>query len=308
MAQRPFRFGVQVSKTPDRRSWIKLAKQAEDAGISVLTLPDHFSDQLAPVPALMAAADATKSLRVGALVWDNDYKHPAVLAKELATIDLLSDGRLEVGLGAGWEKVDYDRTGIRYDPPGVRIDRFEEAVTIIKGFFGDGPVNFTGRHYEITDYDALPKPIQKPPPLLIGGGGRRILTIAAREADIVGVNGDLRAGRVTAEVVRSMSADSIDEKIAVVNQAAAGRAIELNVRSFLVKVTNERNTAADQIASMLGFTRADVLETPFALLGTPDQIVDDLRRRRERWGFSYVIIGQEDLDSFAPVIAALAGT
>ena len=166
MTAHRFRFGVQVSKVPDRRSWIELARRVEDAGISVLTMPDHFSAQFAPVPALMAAADATTTLRVGALVWDNDYRHPAVLAKELATLDLLSDGRLEVGIGAGWEKIDYDHTGIAYDPPAVRVSRFAEAVAIIKGLFEDGPFTYQGEHYTITDYDSYPKPLQKRPPLL----------------------------------------------------------------------------------------------------------------------------------------------
>lgn len=308
MPLRPFRFGVQVSKVPDRRSWVELARKAEGAGISVLTMPDHFSDQLAPIPALMAAADATTALRVGALVWDNDYRHPAVLAKELATIDLLSDGRLEVGLGAGWEKVDYDRTGIAYDPPGVRIDRFVEAITIIKRLFDDGPTTFTGKHYTITNYDGLPKPIQRRPPLLIGGGGPRVLTIAAREADIVGINGDLRGGAIGRDALASMTAASVDEKIALVRGAAGERSIELNVRSFVVRVTDQRNEVADQIAGLMGFSRDDVLGTPFALIGTPAQIIDDLRSRRDRWGFSYVIIGQDDIESFSPVIEALAGT
>ncbi len=308
MPLRPFRFGVQVSKVPDRRSWVELARKAEGAGISVLTMPDHFADQLAPIPALMAAADATATLRVGALVWDNDYRHPAVLAKELATIDLLSDGRLEVGLGAGWEKVDYDRTGIAFDPPGVRVDRFVEAIRIIKRLFDDGPTTFKGKHYTITDYDGLPKPIQKRPPLLIGGGGPRVLTIAAREADIVGINGDLRAGAIGREALASMTAASVDEKIALVRGAAGERSIELNVRSFFVRVTDQRNEVADQIAGLMGFSRDDVLGTPFALIGTTAQIIDDLRSRRDRWGFSYVIIGQDDIDSFSPVIDALAGT
>ena len=308
MTAHRFRFGVQVSKVPDRRSWIELARRVEDAGISVLTMPDHFSAQFAPVPALMAAADATTTLRVGALVWDNDYRHPAVLAKELATLDLLSDGRLEVGIGAGWEKIDYDHTGIAYDPPAVRVSRFAEAVAIIKGLFEDGPFTYQGEHYTITDYDSYPKPLQKRPPFLIGGGGRRVLAIAAREADIVGINGDMRDGAVGRNALASMTSESVDHKVTIVREVAVDRDIELNIRSFVVKITDKRSDTADQIASLLGFSRDDVLATPFALIGTTAQIIDDLRERRQRWGFSYVIIGQDEIDAFAPVVAALAGT
>jgi len=307
MAVRSFRFGVQVSRVESRAAWVNLARRVEALGYSTLTMPDHFSDQLAPVPALMSAAEATETLRIGALVWDNDYRHPAMLAKELATMDLLSDGRLEVGIGAGWERTDYDRTGIAYDPPGVRIDRFVEGLRIIRGLFADGPVTFSGAHYTITDYEGHPKPLQKFPPFLIGGGGKRVLSIAAREADIVGVNGTLHAGFVGPDALASMTADAVDEKVAVVRQAGAGRDIEMNVRSFFVKVTDERNAVADEIATMLGFRREQVLATPFALIGTPTQIVDDLLERRERWGFSYVIVGADDVTAFAPVVEALVG-
>ena len=145
-----FRFGVQASAPMSGKEWAELARRVEDLGYSTLTMPDHFGNQMAPMPALMAAAAATTTLRVGALVWDNDYKHPVVLAKELATMDLLSDGRLEVGIGAGWERADYDWSGIPYDPPGVRVDRFEEGLAVIKGHFGPGPFSFSGQHYTIT--------------------------------------------------------------------------------------------------------------------------------------------------------------
>ena len=240
MEQRPFRFGVQASRMESAKAWNDFARHVESLGYSVLTMPDHFSDQLAPVPALMAAADATTTLRVGALVWDNDYRHPAVLAKELATMDLLSDGRLEVGLGAGWQKTDYDYTGIAYDRPGVRIDRFVEGVRVIKGLFADGPLTFAGEHYTITDYDGMPKPLQKFPPILIGGGGKRVLTIVAREADIVGINVDLRLGFIGPDAIATATAKAVDGKIAVVKAAAGGRQIELNIRSFVVNVTDNR--------------------------------------------------------------------
>lgn len=307
---RPFRFGVQASSAPDRATWADLARRCEANGYDVLTMPDHFTEQLAPVPALMAAADATTSLRVGALVWDNDYKHPVVLAKELATIDVLSEGRLEIGLGAGWMISDYEQSGISYDKPGVRIDRFVEGLAVIKGAMAPGPFSFQGEHYTITDYDGLPLPVQGPcPPILIGGGGKRVLSIAAREADIIGINGTMTAGVVGPDAISTMTAEAVDTKVDIVRAAAGDRIadIEMNVRAFMVNVTTERAATMSAIASMIGVDESFVPESPFALIGTPDQIVEDLLARRERWGFSYVIVGAEDIESFAPVVAALAG-
>lgn len=166
---RRFRFGLQAHGASTGAQWAGLARQVEDLGYSTLFMPDHFGDQLAPVPALMAAAAATTNLRVGTLVLDNDYKHPLVLAKELATIDLLSDGRLEVGLGAGWMASDYAESGIPHDPARVRVDRFEEGLSVIKGLFGPEPFSFEGSHYRITDHNGLPKPVsQGGPPILVG--------------------------------------------------------------------------------------------------------------------------------------------
>lgn len=308
---RAFRFGVQLAGPADARGWVDQARRIEDLGYSTLTMPDHFTDQLAPVPALTAAAAATTTLRIGALVFDNDYKHPAVLAKELATQDVLSGGRVEIGLGAGWMESDYRATGIAYDRPGVRIDRFEEAVAIIKGTMADGPFSFTGRHYTIRDYDASPKPLQRPhPPLLIGGGGRRVLSIAAREADIVGINGNLAAGAVGAEAIASMTLDAVVDKVAIVRQAAGERFadLELNIRAFMVRVTDDPAGAIREVAGFLQVEDSMVAESPFALFGTTSAIADTLRRRREELGLSYVIVGSDDIDGFAPVVAALAGT
>jgi probable F420-dependent oxidoreductase len=308
---RPFRFGVQASAAASRSAWVELARRVEAHGYSCLTLPDHFGDQLAPLPAMMAAADATTALRVGALVFDNDYKHPVVLAKELATLDLLSDGRLEIGLGAGWMRTDYESAGMPYDPPGVRVERLMEGLAVLKGLFEEGALTLDGRHYQVRNLDGRPKPVQRPwPPILIGGGGRRVLALAAQEADIVGINGTIRSGGIDSETLATMSASAVDDKVAWVRKVAGDRMdhIELTVRSFFVSVTNERSTTADGIASMVGFSTEEVLATPFALIGTPEQLADDLRERRERWGFSYVVVGAEDVDTFAPVVAELAGT
>jgi probable F420-dependent oxidoreductase len=272
-------------------------------------MPDHFTDQLAPIPALMAAASATSTLRVGALVFDNDYKHPVVLAKELATIDLLSEGRLEIGLGAGWMISDYEEAGMPYDSPKVRIDRFIEGVAVIRGAMTEGAFSFSGDHYTITNYNGQPKPIQARPPLLIGGGGKRVLSYAAREADIIGINGTMTAGVVGPEALSTMTAESVDEKVAIVAAAGAHRIndIEMNIRTFFVKVTNDRAATVDGISSMFGVSKDMIDASPFALIGSVEECIEQLLERRERWGFSYTIVGAENIDECAPIVAALRG-
>jgi probable F420-dependent oxidoreductase len=306
---RGFRFGVQVSKETSARGWAELARRAEGTGYDVFTMPDHFTDQLAPIPALMAAADATTKLRIGALVFDNDYKHPVVLAKELATMDLLSDGRVEIGLGAGWMISDYEEAGMPYDSPKVRIDRFIEGVAVIRGAMADGPFSFSGDHYNITNYNGQPKPVQKRPPLLIGGGGKRVLSYAAREADIIGINGTLTAGVVGPEALSTMTAESVDEKVAIVAAAGAHRLndIEMNIRTFFVKVTDDREKTIEGISSMFGVEKEMIDASPFALIGSVESCIEQLLERRERWGFSYTIVGAENIDECAPIVAALSG-
>ena len=306
---RGFRFGVQVSKETTAKGWAELARRTEAAGYEVLTMPDHFTDQLAPIPALMAAASATTTLRVGALVFDNDYKHPVILAKELATIDLLSEGRLEIGLGAGWMISDYEEAGIPYDSPKVRIDRFIEGVAVIRGAMAEGSFSFSGDHYTITNYNGQPKPVQARPPLLIGGGGKRVLSYAAREADIIGINGTMTAGVVGPEALSTMTAESVDEKVAIVAAAGAHRIndIEMNIRTFFVKVTNDRAATVDGISSMFGVSKDMIDASPFALIGSVEECIEQLLERRERWGFSYTIVGAENIDECAPIVAALRG-
>lgn len=306
---RGFRFGVQASKETTAKGWAELARRTEAAGYEVLTMPDHFTDQLAPIPALMAAASATTTLRVGALVFDNDYKHPVVLAKELATIDLLSDGRLDIGLGAGWMISDYKEAGMPYDSPKVRIDRFIEGVAVIRGAMAEGSFSFSGDHYTITNYNGQPKPVQARPPLLIGGGGKRVLSYAAREADIIGINGTLTAGVVGPEALSTMTAESVDEKVAIVAAAGAHRIndIEMNIRTFFVKVTNDRAATVEGISSMFGVSKDMIDASPFALIGSVEECIEQLLERRERWGFSYTIVGAENIDECAPIVAALRG-
>ncbi len=307
---RPFRFGVQLGTTTGRAHWIDQARRVEELGYSVACLPDHFTEQLAPVPALHSILENTTTLRAGALVFDNDYKHPVVLAKELATMDVLSDGRVEIGLGAGWMVSDYEQTGIPYDRAGVRIDRFEEGLAVIKGCLAPGPFSFEGEHYSISGYDGLPLPLQQPrPPIVIGGGGRRVLSIAAREADIVGVNGTLHAGVIGAEAVETMTITAVTDKVAVVAEAAGDRLadIEMNIRTFFTTVTDDRAGTVSAIARMIPVDDEVIADSPFSLIGSVDKIVEDLLARRAQFGFSYVIVGGDVFEAFAPVVARLAG-
>jgi probable F420-dependent oxidoreductase len=306
---RRFRFGIQLSTAPDGTAWASLARKAEDLGYSTLFLPDHFGDQLAPMPAMMAAADATTTLNVGALVFDNDYKHPLVLAKELATIDRLSGGRVEVGLGAGWMKSDYDQSGIPMEAPGVRVSRMEEGIAVLKGCFGPGPFSFSGEHYTITEYDSHPKPVQSPPPLLIGGGAKRVLSIAGREAQIVGINPSIHSGQVDAAAAQNGAADVTDEKLGWVKAAAGDRYadLEINLLQFAAIVTDDRTGTAEMMAPLFGLPPEELETYPHACIGTVEQICESLQARRDRWDASYIVF-QGDLDAMAPVVAALRDT
>lgn len=308
---RPFRFGVQVSDSPDGAAWREKARRVEGHGYSTFFMPDHFIDtRLAPMVGLAVAAEATTTLRVGALVFDNDYKHPAILAKETATIDLLSSGRAELGIGAGWMRTDYDALGLPYDAAGVRIARLEEALAVIKGCWAEGAFSYSGAHYTITAYDGIPKPVQQPLPILIGGGGRKVLTLAGREADIVGINPNLRAGELSADQAADTVAEQTARKIEWIKEGAGDRFddIELQIRYFFASVTDDRRALAEAAAPAFGITAEEALGSGVALLGTVDEICDTLVERRERWGVSYIVIGDDQVEEFAPVVARLAGT
>src|SRR5689334_14735 len=293
---RPFRFGVSVHGSRSGAEWRGIARQAEELGYSTLLMPDHLGDQLSPIPALVAAADATSTLRVGSLVFDNDFRHPVMLAKEAATLDVLSGGRFELGIGAGWLRSEYEQAGIPYDPPGVRVGRMEEALQIIKGLFADRPVTFSGTYYKVSALEGHPKPVQRPhPPVLIGGGGKRILSIAAREATIVGFLPIARPDGSGPDLTDATS-EAFAQKIAWVRQTAGERFddLELNVLVAEVIITEDREQAAQFIAmtlaSGLQVTTEQVLQVPYLLLGTVDQICEDILARREQYGISYVTV------------------
>jgi probable F420-dependent oxidoreductase len=289
------------------------ARQAEALGYSTLFVPDHFIDHpLAPMPAMATAAAVTDTLRVGSLVLGNDYKHPVVLAREAATLDLLSGGRLELGLGAGWMAADYEKAGLELDRPGVRIDRLEESVAVVKGLMAGGPFSFQGKHYTVTELDGQPKPVQQPhPPFIIGGGGPKVLALAAREATIVGINANLRGGvAISDDAARSMTSAATDEKIARLRAVAGDRFDDLELQSFVgfTNFTDDRTSLAEMMAGAFGVSPEEALETPVVLAGTLEQMIEDLQARRERWQMSYVVVGVDVMEEFAPAVAKLAGT
>ena len=290
---RSFRFGVQsgLPGATEPGAWAELARRVEALGYSSLSIPDHLTDQLAPIAAMTAAAAATTSLKVGALVFGNDYRHPVMLAKEIATIDLLSGGRVEFGLGAGWMRTDYQQAAIPFDPPRVRIERMAEALIVCRGLWGDGPFTFEGRHFRVTELDGRPKPVQRPhPPILIGGGRPRVLAMAGRQADIV--------------------ADRVDEKIGWVRDAAGDRFddLELNLLVQFAVVVDNRVELAESMAPAVGLTAEQALDSPYAWVGTIGEICDDLERWRERWGISYWVVHVDAMEALAPVVERLSGT
>lgn len=277
-------------------------------------MPDHFTEQLGPISALTAAAVATTTLKVGALVFGNDYRHPAVLAKEMATLDQISGGRLEFGIGAGWMKTDYEQAGMPYDRPSVRIDRMEESLEIIRKCWTGEPFDYQGTHFTIDRMDSGPIPhTPGGPPIIIGGGGPRMLGVAARHADIVGVTANLKAGEMGPDAIADSLPDAFDAKIARITEAAGDRAdsLELSSLTFMTTVTDDREGNLAGVAEMFGLPVEIVADSPMVLAGTVDQIAETLIERRERWGFNYVVVQSlsgDSPDDFAPVIAKIAGT
>lgn len=307
---RPFRFGLQTSNAPDVKAWRDKARKAEDLGYAALYMPDHFTDQWGPLVGLTVAAEATSTLQIGALVLDNDYRHPVVLAKEVATLDLVSEGRLIFGLGAGWKRTDYEQSGIPYDEPAVRVDRFEEAVAIYKQLLRDGAATLEGEHYSIDGAVCEPRPTAGGPVLLIGGGGKRVLSHAAREADIVGVNPNLRSGATDQATARSAVADMVDKRIGWIEEAAGDRFDELDLQmlTFIVAIGGDRDEMAKAMGPAMGLTEEQAREAPLALVGSVDEICEQLQERRERWGLNDWVVHDPEVDAFAEIVARLAGT
>jgi probable F420-dependent oxidoreductase len=300
---------VDVATVVERARW------AESIGCSHVAVHDHLAAQHAPIPLLTAVAMATERLRLCPLVFNNDLRHPAVLAQELASLDVLSGGRLEVGIGAGWNEPEYRAAGIEYDRAGTRIDRMTEAITILRGLFAEGPFSFAGRFYTITALDSQPKPLQKPrPPFLIGGTRERVVRLAAREADIVGL--DLRQD---GEAILDAFDARMDVRLGWIREEAGDRVADLDISVLRllgdITVTNKPLKAAAELARRLSAASGvevraeDVLESPYSLVGSVADLVAKLRRIRERWGINSFLVGwfeEPNIRDIAPVIEQLA--
>ena len=295
------------SVTTSLWEWQEIARKAEAVGFDTLIAQDHFGKQFAPLPALVAAGSVTVRLRLATLVLDNDFRHPAALAKEAATVDVLTSGRLELGLGAGWLQADYDKTGLPFDPPATRLERLSEAVQICKAFFtAEESISFSGRHYQLENLDASPHPTQKPrPPIMIGGRQRRMLALAAREADIVGIS------LLDRRVAGQPEPPTFAQKVAWVREAAGDRFgdLQIHVNAANVDVSDTpSDDYIDEIAARTGQSSEQVRASPGTLVGSVDAIVEQLHARREELGISYYVVHTRFMDAFAPVIARLNGS
>jgi probable F420-dependent oxidoreductase len=310
---RPFRFGLNpglAHLTNSREELLNKARQAEGLGYSTFFAIDHFSAPLSPLIALMTVADATQTLRVGTFVLANDFRHPAILAKEAATLNQLSNGRFEMGIGAGYMRSEYEQVGIPFDAPGVRIRRLEEGIQIIKALWTEENVTFSGKHYTITNLQGMPQPAQRPhPPILIGGGGKRLLSVAGRVADIISFNP--RLGEAGSTDIADSTEAALQEKLAWVREAAGERfpQLELNLQITVAVVTEDRISTAQAIASALGI-QADpelILSAPYVLIGTVEQIIERLYTLRERYGINYFVVPLAQMEELSPVVARLTG-
>lgn len=318
---RPFRFLAEPGDVADGKALVEAAHRAESIGYDAMVYPDHVVLPFGLVPLLTTVAAVTERLRVAAFVINNDMRHPALVAQDMASLDVISGGRVEVAIGGGWNRPEYEALGIPFKPIGTRISRLAEAVAVIKGCFGEGPFSFAGEHYTITNHDGLPKPVQKPrPPLFIGGGGRRLLTLAAREADIVGVAPRLMQSASGAGVVRSdprsITVAATEEKLGWVREAAGDRFDSLEINAYPsgtepILTDHARKDGADVLDGIRNRTGVEItldefLESPHVFIGSVDGLVAKLQQQRERLGISSIMVG--DLDTLAPVVERLAGT
>lgn len=315
--EHPFRFGTIYEHMRSAEGLVTTAQRAEDLGYATFLVRDHFTPesfgaQFAPLTTLMAAANATKTLRIGSMVFDNDYRHPVVLAQEVATLDLLSGGRMEMGIGAGWLREEYEQAGLAFDAPGARVERLEESLQVLKGLFAEGSLTFSGRHYTITGLNGYPKPLQRPhPPMLIGAGSKRMLAIAAREADVISILPKALPGGTISEDATERLPATILQKIAWIREAAGERFNEIELSMIVsVIVTQDRQQRAEQIVGERGWhgiSAEQVLEMPSLFVGTVEQIIEQMQQRREQYECSYYVVSSENMEQVASIVARLAG-
>lgn len=311
----PFRFAVQLNGPLEGRTWADSCRAVEDLGYSTLFVPDHFDEGFGPIAAMASAAAVTSRINVGSLVLDCDFRHPVPLARELATIDQISEGRLEVGIGAGWKRTDYERSGIPMDRPGVRVDRMIEHARVLAEFLSGRTVNHEGDHYTVTD---LPADVatHRPggPPFLIGGGAPRLLRFAGSFAHIVGVNPSIHSGEIDAEAARDGTPERIDRKFSWVAEGAEQRSddlsledLEFNAWLAAAEITEDREAMGALLGEMFGVDPSTGLESPMVLIGSESQVTEDLHARRERWGYSHTVVPGDKAFDFAPVVSELTG-
>jgi probable F420-dependent oxidoreductase len=308
-AVRPFRFGVSIGGAATAAEWREKARRAEAAGFDTLLMADHLVEgMLSPLSPLVVAAEATDQLRVGTLVLNNDFRHPVVLAREAATVDLLTDGRLELGLGAGHMKLEYDQVGLSFDAPAVRVARMTEAAEIIRRLLAGEEVTFAGEHYHVDRHRCFPLPTQLHVPLLIGGNGRRLLATAARLADIVSFTGFSQVEGERNVDPTHFTVEGLNAQIAWVKTAADERFEQLELSTLVqgVTITGDRRAAAQEVQLLLPTLSVDdLLSSPYVLIGTTEQIASQLREQRDRLAVSYITVFEKDLDTMASIIELL---
>ena len=321
MSKNKFRFSWQAFEANSAQEWKEKAKKAEDSGFSAFHLADHYLgpgpaleaaahpvQNIAAVPAIMSAASATNSIKVGCRVFCTSYRPAGVLAKEAMTIDFLTEGRLELGLGAGWVASEYEALGIAFDPPGKRIKRLEETISIVKSHMKGDNLNFTGEEVKATGYQSLPAAVKGKVPLMIGGGAPRILGIAGREADIVSINYNNSAGHLAGSR-ETDTANETQKKIQWVKDGAGNRfeELELEIGAYLTVVTDKQTETAQYFSDMLGMSEEEILSFPHALIGSVDYICEELEKRRELYGISYISFPDNAAESAIPIVEKLSG-
>lgn len=304
---RPFRFAVYAFNAPSGEAWSVFARRAEALGYDTLLVPDHLSGQISPIAALSAAAAVTSRLRIGPYVFANDFRHPLVMAREAATLDFLSGGRLELGLGAGWRRSDYRQLGYAYAAPGRRIDRLVESLALVKRLLAGETVTHCGEHYTLERARIAPMPVQRPVPIHIGAGGPRMLRLAAREADIVGLIPQFTRGGVPR--VTDATEGALARKVTLLRSAAPDRfdALELSIYCADAGIVGSGHSLPGSIGSALKGALVAPVGSPYLLYGTLGALRDRLLRRREALGISHYAIPHHAMESMAPLLESLAG-
>ncbi len=318
---KPFRFGVQSFNADSGADWAAKVQKAESLGYSAFHLADHLIGPgpaleatnhpvqgLAAIPAMAYAAAVTETINIGCRVFCIDYHNPVVLVKSAMTIDHLSGGRLEFGLGAGWLKGEYDAIGLQFDSPGIRIERLADVIEGVKAFRGEGHANVSNDTLNWRDFEGLPKPMSGPP-LMIGGGAPKILRLAGREADIVSLNFNNRSGMIGPDGVQASSEVETQKKIGWIREGAGDRFADLTLEigAYFTFVMDDPDPVLGNFAQMFGFTEEEMRSHPHALFGSVDTICEELERRRELHGISYVTVGEDAMEPFAAVVSRLAG-